>query len=80
MLKAWVKRVTGNTTHHSAERQVPPPAFVKIEHNKDGFFLLYFDAAGDGLTDTWHQSLEDAKRQAKFEFEIEASEWFDDGT
>lgn len=80
MLKAWVKRVTGNTTHHSAEGQLPTPAFVKIEHSDGAYYLLYFDAAGDGVTDTWHQSLEDAKRQAKFEFEIEASEWFEDGT
>jgi hypothetical protein len=80
MLKAWVKRATGNTVHSGPGGVLPTPAFVKIEQNEDGYFLLYFDAAGVGLTDTWHQSREDAQRQALFEFEIEASEWFDDGT
>jgi len=87
-LKARVTTVSGNTTHRAAHIEAdtvvadgvfPPPSWVQIVQTDEGFFLLYLDAAGVALTDTWHQTLEEAKRQAEFEFEIQAPDWFDDG-
>lgn len=78
-LTAKVLRRTGNTRHVIHGRDFEDIgskiASVEIEHNKDGFFLYYLSAAGEYLTDTWHQSLGDAKKQAMFEFEIEDADW-----
>jgi len=41
----------------------------------DGFYLLRLDPEGQCLADTWHQSLEEAKAQAAFEYEIDESDW-----
>lgn len=41
----------------------------------DGWFLLRFDANGEGLTDTWHETQDAAKRQATHEYGLEDSEW-----
>lgn len=79
MLTARVRRIAGRTVHSAGGNPVPPPAFVKIDVKPDGIFPLYFDAAGRGITDTWHQTLEEAKAQAKWEFEIDEADWFTDG-
>lgn len=88
MLRARVRRITGNTTHRAAHIEgdavvadgaLPTTEWVQIEPTHEGIFLLYFDAAGAGITDTWHQTTEQAKAQARFEFEIEDADWFDDG-
>ena len=86
ILEAKVKRATGGCVHRDATivggklvdgPVMPPPARVRIEPEKGGssFFLLYFDEAGRVMNDGWHQTLEEAKRQAKFEFEIEEDDW-----
>jgi hypothetical protein len=41
----------------------------------EGFYLLYLDANGDEITDTYHESLEKALSQAKWEFNVEVDEW-----
>ncbi len=40
-----------------------------------GFYLLYLDESGREVTDTWHESLEDALRQATFEFNVDPEDW-----
>lgn len=40
-----------------------------------GFYLLYLDERGNEITDTYHDSLEGALAQAKWEFEVEPEEW-----
>jgi hypothetical protein len=40
-----------------------------------GFYVLYMDARGECLTDTWHQTLSQAKAQAQHEFEIAEADW-----
>ena len=40
-----------------------------------GFYLLYRDSAGEPLTDTYHDSLDQAFSQAEFEFEVRPEEW-----
>jgi hypothetical protein len=84
MLRARVHKVTGKTTHSRgmvvdgkvvAGEPLPPPAYVTIEPADDAFYLFYFDADGNCMTDTWHQTLESAKRQAHFELEISDDDW-----
>jgi hypothetical protein len=83
-LRARVRRATGATTHRwtrvrgdgSLEtRTVDPPLAVEIENGESGFFLLHFNAAGECVADSWHATLEEAKEQAKFEYEIEEGDW-----
>ncbi|WHL18686.1 hypothetical protein [Stenotrophomonas acidaminiphila] len=50
---------------------------LNIVEEDDGFFLLRMDEAGRCISDTWHSSLEDAKRQAMFEFSINEADWED---
>jgi hypothetical protein len=40
-----------------------------------GYYLLYLNNQGDELTDTYHETLDKALNQAKWEFEIEPDEW-----
>jgi hypothetical protein len=40
-----------------------------------GFYLLYIDAKGDPVTDTWHETVEDAMDQAELEFGVTRDEW-----
>jgi hypothetical protein len=36
--------------------------------NTGGYYLLYFNDQGEEVTDTWHETLEDAKDQAEYEY------------
>ena len=83
-LRAPVRRVTGATKHHRAHLEsgevvrngeLPVPAWVEIQPADGAFYLLYFDEEGECLTDTWHQTLEQAKAQAQHEFEIGEGDW-----
>ena len=42
---------------------------------KSGVLSLYLDAKGDELTDTYHDSLEEALAQANWEFNVDPDEW-----
>ena len=77
-------RPTGGTQHFygsplEPEKQVPVPipAALRIVQydSEDAFYLLYLDADGNELTDTWHASLDDAKEQARSEFQVAPTEW-----
>jgi hypothetical protein len=84
-LRAPVRRATGKAHHFLAhldgdevvkDAQLGPVAWVEIQHQKNGtFHLNYLDASGAYLTDTWHPTLEEAKDQARFEFEIDDRDW-----
>lgn len=83
-LRATVRRSPGRCTHALGGivggevvpiKKLPQPAWVEIHEDKHGWFLFYFDADGEFLTDGWHETLEKAKHQAAFEFEIRADEW-----
>ena len=41
----------------------------------DAFYLFGCDAEWNVVTDTWHQSLDDAKAQAEFEYEGISQTW-----
>ena len=83
-LRATVRHSTGKTKHAVAEfvegkpipvKSLPVPAWVEISEEDGAFYLLHFDAEGTCFADTWHATLEDAKRQADFEFGISSAEW-----
>ena len=78
-LTASVRRHTGNTRHilHGAESRdlAAEIVAVQIEPTDEGVLLLYLDARGRCLTDTWHASIDDAKSQAHFEFDITEGDW-----
>jgi hypothetical protein len=87
-LRARVQRVTGVTRHHRAhielgevrkDEELPAPAAVEIRPEDGAYFLLYLNKHGDCLSDTWHQTLEQAKAQAQREFGIVEDDWEDAG-
>lgn len=50
-------------------------AVLLIEEKADGIFLYRLTTEGVFITDTWHQSIGEAKDQAKYEFDNEPSQW-----
>jgi len=42
---------------------------------EDSFYLFGCDENWETVTDTWHQTLEDAKEQAEFEYEGVSETW-----
>lgn len=53
-----------------------PVAFrVEIVTTGDGIYLIRYDKDGEFCGDTWHQSINEAKEQACFEFNISANDW-----
>jgi hypothetical protein len=62
---------TGNTVHqlHPNGAMGPAAALAICRyHDDDGCYLFYCDALWNVLTDTWHESMEAAIRQADFEY------------
>jgi hypothetical protein len=59
----------------STPRSLPSPDFLVIEETKEGFYLIRYTRSGEFGGDTWHQSLEDAKDQATYEFRDSLTEW-----
>ena len=84
-LRAAVRRTLGTTGHYRGDLKdgiasavrLPDPITIEILEQDGAFFL--FRLAGDGqcISDTWHQTLEEAKGQAKFEFDIADGDWKD---
>ena len=68
---------TGKTRHYHGKRELPPAAVLKIGKydGEEGFYLFYFDADGHELTDTFHDTLEEALAQAEWEYGVEPDEW-----
>jgi len=52
--------------HELVIAQLPPD---------EGYYLLYFDESGKEITDTYHETLDRAMEQAKWEFNVEPNEW-----
>lgn len=68
---------TGQTKHYQGTATVPAPAMLHIVQfaGDSGYYLLYLDAKGQELTDTYHDTLAAALAQAQREFQIEPNEW-----
>jgi hypothetical protein len=64
------------TRHTVGEVEIPKVSSLVIATYGDGdYYLLYLDAKGSELTDTCHDSIEAAKRQAEFEYGIARDRW-----
>lgn len=48
---------------------------VEIVFDELGAFMLRYDKNGDFCGDTWHQTIEEAKAQASFEFNTNEADW-----
>jgi hypothetical protein len=79
---AWAQtsgsaRPTGNTVHRfNGEVLDPVPCLAICEiENQGGYLLFYCDEQWEQCADTWHQTLDDAKAQAEFEYDGISSHW-----
>ncbi len=81
--RATVRQVTGATHHVLATRggevEIPPARSVEIVQEDNGYLLLRLNDRGDCLADTWHATLDEAKAQAAFEFDIREEDWRAEG-
>jgi hypothetical protein len=62
---------TGNTVHRFHPSGVMGPAAglaICRYDGEEGFYLFYCDAEWNVVTDTWHESLAAALKQADFEY------------
>ncbi len=76
-LKAPHHVPTGRTHHYQGDAELPPPTELKIAKyaDVDGYYVLHFDADGNELTDTFHDTMEEALAQAEWEFNVRPFEW-----
>jgi hypothetical protein len=83
-LKADVREHVGRTTHLIGNVQadgtlnvehLPDPVWVEIRGDQGMFYLLRFSQNGTCCADTCHQTVDEAKAQAEFEFGIPTSAW-----
>ena len=88
-LRATVRRVTGKTTHlHGVATEegtlevtkVFGIKTVEVVEQNGAYYLLRLDDKGRCVADTWHESVQGAKKQASFEFGIEEGDWKEIGS
>lgn len=70
-------RHTGNCRQMVDGELVGPAARLAIcqYETEDSFYLFGCDENWETIADTWHQTLEDAKQQAEFEYEGVSATW-----
>jgi hypothetical protein len=68
---------TGNTTHIVASEEAESPKGLAIcqYEGDNAYYLFGCNEAWQSYTDTWHESLEDAKEQAEFEYTGTSTTW-----
>ncbi len=73
---------TGATKHWVGGELMPPAAALAVVQypSDNGYYLLYLDAAGNEVTDTWHATLDDALLQAEHEYAGIGAAWVEVGT
>lgn len=70
-------RPTGACTHTAAGivRSSFSALAIGRYEGEEGFYLFYCDETWCTVTDTWHQTLDDAMRQAEFEYAGVSATW-----
>lgn len=66
---------TGKTRHYTDGALNGRPVRLIIVRFSDGYNLIHLDSQGGEMTDTFHESVDDATEQAAFEFSIKPEEW-----
>jgi hypothetical protein len=70
------QRPTGATRHYEGGRLLGPAAGLAIcRHAEGSFYLFGCDADWNTVTDTWHDSLDDALHQAEYEYAGVGGTW-----
>lgn len=69
----WPKK----TKHYVGGMEMQKPAELRIVTfaSDKGYYLYYCDKSGAEMTDTYHDTLDEAKEQAHFEFGVRATDW-----
>ncbi len=70
-MRVGVRACKEYTEHIVGGEPVTNAASLEIVESDGGFTLLYLDAFGRSMTDTWHVSLNEALAQAKAAFELD---------
>jgi hypothetical protein len=70
-------RRTGMTRHLIGGRQLGSASGLAIARYADepGYYLFFCDADWNSFANTWHETVEEAKRAASFEYEGVAQTW-----
>jgi hypothetical protein len=63
------------TDGKDTRQQMGGARFAVIEDTAEGVFLYRYGSGGEFVGDTWHQSIDDAKHQAVFEYGDSISTW-----
>jgi len=68
---------TGNTEHFAGGKLMETSYGLAIcrYENEKGFYLFYCDSSWETIADTCHDSVEDAKDQATFEYTNTENSW-----
>lgn len=68
---------TGRTLHYSEGKLLDKPAELVIWEfdSAPGYYLIHLNKDGEEITDTYHESIQDAMEQAKFEFQVNFGDW-----
>jgi hypothetical protein len=83
-IKAYVSERNGETKHYSgiinkdkeaSFEEISSPKWLEISGELSGFYLYRLNSNGECIADTWHENLDSAKAQAKFEFGVLDDEW-----
>ena len=67
------------TVHKIGDEILEIPSKLQIVQykNDSGFYLLYLNSKSQEITDTYHENLQMALDQAKWEFNIEENDWYE---
>ena len=68
-------QVTSNTMHIVGGTVLGSAAGIVISGDEGSYYLFGCDENWDVLSDTWHETLEEAKRQAEFEYAGISKTW-----
>ena len=70
-------QATGNTIHRRGGEVLNPASKLAIcrYEEENSYYLFYCDENWEVITDTWHQSMDDAKSQAEFEYLGITNQW-----
>jgi hypothetical protein len=83
-MKAKISETSERSKHSLAELRpsgpeammaFPAAASLEIVQEVHGYLLIRYDSGGQYCGDTWHQTVEEAKAQAMFEFSVLSDQW-----
>lgn len=57
--------------------RLPDPVWLEISEEDGAYYLYYLNDQLICFADTWHQTLEGAKREAEIGFGVQPQDWFD---